>query len=128
MRAAAAPAAAGPLLSILLDLLAALIFVGVGRVAHGESLTPAGVWSTSWPFLIGVAGGYLGLVLTHWPAASVRGGAMVAGKTIVLGLVVRYGIERDGTPLPFIIVTVVVLAGLMIGWRLIAARLSPATD
>jgi hypothetical protein len=110
----------------LLDVLAVLIFVGVGRAVHDEPVTTPGIWTTSWPFLIGVAGGYLGLVLTRWPAASLRGGAMVAGKTIVLGLVIRYGIQHEGTPLSFVIITVLVLAGLMFGWRLAAARLLAA--
>ena len=110
--------------SILLDLLAVLVFVGIGRVVHDGSLTLPGLWSTAWPFLIGVAGGYLGVVLTRWPPASLRGGAMVAGKTIVLGLVVRYGLQREDTPLSFIIVTLLVIAALMFGWRVAAARRS----
>ncbi len=114
--------AVGLLPSVLLDLLSVLVFVGVGHVAHGEPLTPAGLGSTGWPFLIGLAGGYLGVALTRWPASSLAGGAMVGGKTIVLGLVVRYGIQRAGTPLSFVIVTTVVLLALILGWRLAAER------
>ena len=120
--AGALPRAAGPLPPVLLDLLVVLVFAGAGRIAHDESFTPAGLWTTAWPLLIGLAGGYLGVLLTRWPPASLRGGAMVAGKTLVLGLVVRYGIQRHGMPLTFVIVAVVVLGGLMFGWRLLAAR------
>jgi hypothetical protein len=102
------------------DLVAVLIFVLVGRASHHEALSWAGLATTAWPFVIGVVGGYIGVVMTRLSTVSLRGGAVVVVKTLILGLALRYGVQRDGTPLPFIVVTVVVLSALMLGWRLVA--------
>jgi len=120
--------AAGPLTrgtniivpAVIADLCAVVIYVGVGRAAHNESLSLPGFLSTSWPFLVGVGGGYLGVVLTRWPVLSLRGGVVVTGKCLIIGLVLRYGVQREGTPFPYVVVTVLVLTALMLGWRIAA--------
>jgi len=58
------------------------------------------------------------VLLTRWPALSGRGLAVIVMKTVIIGMALRYGVQRDGTPLSFIIVTVVVLTAFMGGWRL----------
>jgi hypothetical protein len=108
--------------ALAIDLVAVLVFVAVGRVSHDDPLSLGGVLDTAWPFLIGVAGGLLGLLLTRWPAFSLMGGVMMVFKTVVLGLVIRYAIQGEGTPGSFCLVTAVVLTALMLGWRLVAAR------
>jgi Protein of unknown function (DUF3054) len=108
--------------AVVADLCAVAIFVLVGRASHHETLSFTGFLTTAWPFIVGVAGGYVGAVLTRWPPAGLTGGAIVLGKTLLIGLVLRYGVQGDGTPLPFIVVTVLVLTALMLGWRL-AARI-----
>lgn len=108
------------------DLCAVAIFVLVGRASHHEALSFTGFLTTAWPFVVGVVGGYIGALLTRWPPTGLRGGAVVLVKTLIIGLALRYGVQRDGTPFPFIVVTVLVLAALMIGWRLVArAPLGP---
>jgi len=104
--------------SVLADVAAVAIFVVVGRLSHDETLTASGLVRTGWPFVIGVVGGYIGIVLTRWPALSLRGGTVIAVKTFVIGLVLRYGVANDGTPFAFVVVTIVVLTALMLGWRL----------
>lgn len=104
--------------SLILDLLAVAVFVTVGRASHGESLSPGGLVSTGWPFAVGVLGGHLGAAMAGWAADGIRGGSVVLIKTLIIGLVLRYGVQREGTPLAFILVTVLVLALLMGGWRL----------
>jgi hypothetical protein len=59
--------------------------------------------------------------MLSWPVASLRGGAVIVTKCLIIGLVLRYGVQREGTAFSFIVVTVLVLTGLMIGWRLAAA-------
>jgi hypothetical protein len=66
-----------------------------------------------------VIGGYIGIALTRWPALSLRGGAVIAVKTIIIGLVLRYGVAHDETPFSFVVVTTLVLGGLILGWRLV---------
>jgi DUF3054 family protein len=100
------------------DLAAVAIYVLVGRLSHDESLSPSGLLSTGWPFLIGIIGGYIGIALTRWPTLSLRGGAVITVKTFVIGLVLRYGVADDATPFSFVVVTIVVLAVLMLGWRI----------
>jgi hypothetical protein len=113
--------------SVIADLVAVAIFVAVGRASHNETLSLAGLLTTAWPFVIGVGGGYVGLLLARWPALSLRGGSVVAVKTVIIGLVLRYAVQRDGTPPAFVLVTVLVLTALMLGWRLLALnRLSRA--
>lgn len=108
---------------MLIDLAAVVIFVLAGRRSHGESDGLAGVWVTAWPFLAGLAAGYLGLLLTRRRATSLAGGAVVAGKTVVLGLVLRYSLQNNDVPLSFAIVATLVLSALIIGWRAAAARI-----
>jgi hypothetical protein len=105
---------------VLADLVAVLVFVTVGRHSHGEPLSMSGLLETGWPFAIGVVGGYIGIALTRWPLLSLRGGAVIVGKTAVIGLVLRYGIAHDGAPFSFVVVTVLVLSALMLGWRALA--------
>ena len=105
--------------SVLADLAAVAVFVVVGRLSHDESLSASGLVRTGWPFVVGVVGGYIGIVLTRWPALSLRGGTVIAVKTLVIGLVLRYGVANDGTPFSFVVVTILVLTTLMLGWRLV---------
>jgi peptidoglycan/LPS O-acetylase OafA/YrhL len=101
------------------DLACVFTFVIIGRNAHAEVDSAGGILSTAWPFLIGVVGGYVGAAMARWPALSARGAAVIVAKTLILGLVLRYGIQREGTPLSFIIVTVLFLSAFMAGWRLV---------
>ncbi len=103
---------------VVADLCALAVYVAVGRASHDESLSAAGLLTTAWPFVIGLAGGYLGAAMVDWPLTSLRGGAVITGKCLIIGLVLRYGVQREGTPFSFILVTVLVLTVLMQGWRL----------
>jgi hypothetical protein len=104
--------------AVAADLVCVLIFVLIGRHAHSEADSAAGVVATTWPFAVGVIGGYIGAALTQWSAYSWRGACVIVVKTLILGLVLRYTVARDGTPLPFIIVTTLFLTAFMMGWRL----------
>jgi DUF3054 family protein len=106
--------------SLAADLAAVTIYVLVGRLSHDESVSASGLLSTAWPFLVGIVGGYIGIALTRWPTLSLRGGAVITVKTFVIGLVLRYGVAEDATPFSFVVVTIVVLAVLMLGWRVAA--------
>jgi hypothetical protein len=109
--------------SVVADVVAVLIYVTVGRSSHDESLGLSGLFDTAWPFLVGIVGGYIGIALTRWPTLSLRGGLVITVKTLVIGLVLRYGVAKDGTEFSFVVVTIVVLSVLMLGWRLVAAAL-----
>jgi Protein of unknown function (DUF3054) len=99
------------------DLCAVGIYVLVGRISHDESLSAAGLLGTGWPFIVGLIGGYIGVIMIRWSMLSVRGCTVIVVKTLIIGLVLRYGLQHDGTPFSFIAVTALVLTALTFGWR-----------
>ena len=72
-------------LGVLADVLCVLAFVVIGRASHqaGESL--AGVTSTAWPFLAGLAAGEAATRAWRRPAALVPTGVGVWLATVALG-------------------------------------------
>ena len=53
-------------LAVILDCCCVLVFVIIGRASHVQGESLAGIASTAWPFLVGLAGGWLA---TAGPAA-----------------------------------------------------------
>lgn len=103
--------------AVLADLVAVIVYVSVGRSSHDDPLSASGLIETGWPFVVGIIGGYIGIVLSRWPLLSLRGGAMIAAMTVIIGVVLRSGVAGDGAPFSFVVVTVLVLSALMLGWR-----------
>jgi hypothetical protein len=104
----------------VIDVLLVLVFAFAGRLSHDEGLSAAGVLGTAWPFLVGVAGGWLGILLTRWRPLSNGAAAMMLFKTVVLGIPLRAVVQDAGTPVAFVVTTTVVLAVLFFGWRAVA--------
>jgi Protein of unknown function (DUF3054) len=113
-------------LAVALDCCCVLAFVIIGRASHVRGETLAGIASTAWPFLAGLAGGWLaaaGLAgawrqpFRLWPAGV---GAWLG--TVILGMVFRV-VSGQGTSLAFIGVALAFLGLFLLGWRLLA-RLS----
>jgi len=105
----------------VLDTAWVMIFVLIGRASHvkGESL--AGIASTSWPFLCGLAAGW---ALSFWWARARPGwvlavrpaGVVVWLCTVALGMALRV-IAGQGTAPAFIVVALVFLGLFLLGWR-----------
>ena len=108
-------------LGVLADVFCVLVFVVIGRANHhaGESL--AGLASTAWPFLAGLAVGQAATHAWRHPAAVVPTGVGVWLATVVLGQALRV-VSGQGTAPAFIAVSAVFLGLFMIGWRLLAGR------
>src|ERR1700750_3016230 len=112
-------------LAVILDCCCVLAFVIIGRASHVQGETLAGIASTAWPFLAGLAGGWLAAGLAGawrqpfrlWPAGV---GAWLG--TVTLGMVFR-GVSGQGTALAFIAVALALLGPFPLGWRLLG-RLS----
>ena len=102
-------------------MLCVLAFVMIGRASHqaGESL--AGVTSTAWPFLAGLAAGEAATRAWRRPAALVPTGVGVWLAAVALGHLLR-AVSGQGTDAVFIAVSAVFLGLFLIGWRLVAAR------
>jgi hypothetical protein len=110
---------AGFAATVGIDLLAVIVFVIIGRASHGEGIL--GLLVTLWPFAVGLLVGHvLALVLGQREARSIRwAGVVVWISTVVVGMVLR-AVSGQGVQLSFVIVTVLVLAALLLGWRLVA--------
>jgi len=110
------------MITLLVDILAVLIFVIVGRRNHDEANTLVGIFETSAPFLIALAVAWLALRLLKI-RRRITMALFVWAVTVGGGLTLRNLAFGDGTALSFVIVTTITLGVLMIGLRLIVARL-----
>ena len=95
-----------------------VVFSGIGRASHEESLS--GILVTAWPFLVGALLGWLACRGTRHPAAVIPTGLSVWLCAEVGGMVLRT-LTGQGTALPFVVVSLVTLAVLLIGYRLVLA-------
>jgi hypothetical protein len=105
-----------------MDLAAVLLFVVIGRSAHTHGLRPAGVLSTAWPFLVGLALGSIAVGVWRSTSISVLSGCSVAGVTVAVGMTLRV-ISGQGTAVAFIAVALGFLGATMVGWRMVVAGL-----
>lgn len=117
----ARPSAA--LKAAVLDVFVVVLFVVIGRANHHHGETVGGVASTAWPFLAGLAAGWLGARAWRHPAAVWPAGAGAWLGTVAVGMVLRV-VAGQGTALAFIVVALVFLGLFLLGWRLLA-RLVP---
>jgi len=112
-------------LAVALDVGCVLVFVIIGRASHTKGESLAGVASTAWPFLAGLAGGWLVTVglagrrawrqpFRLWPAGV---GAWLGA--VVLGMAFRV-VSGQGTAPAFAGVALAFLGLFLLGWRLLA--------
>lgn len=104
--------------AVVLDVCCVLIFVIIGRDSHAKGESLAGIASTSWPFLCGLAVGWAAARAWRRPFASRPAGLLVWLCTVVLGMIVRV-ISGQGTAVAFIAVALAFLGLFLLGWRLI---------
>lgn len=108
---------ARPLL-IALDLVCVLIFALLGRATHGEALSLLGIGVTAWPFVVACLIGWLIVAIRGADGLGIRSAVIVWLVTVSAGLGLRVS-TGDTAAWPFVIVTTVVLALLLLGWRLV---------
>jgi Protein of unknown function (DUF3054) len=106
-------------LAVLLDCCCVLVFVIIGRASHAKGESLGGIASTAWPFLAGLAGGWLAArawrrPLWLWPAGV---GAWLGA--VALGMALRV-VSGQGTAVAFILVALAFLGLFLLGWRLLA--------
>ena len=105
-----------------LDVASVVVFVVTGRRSHDEGLDLAGVAGTAWPFLTGLLVGWAAASAWREPASR-RTGVIVWAAAVAVGQVLRVTSGR-GTEVSFVVVSAVVLAVLLLGWRGLAAALA----
>ena len=103
-------------LAVVLDVGCVLVFVIIGRESHGEGL--AGVVSTAWPFLAGLAGGWLGARAWRQPFRLWPAGVGAWLGAAALGMAFRV-VSGPGTAAAFIGVALAFLGLFLLGWRLL---------
>jgi hypothetical protein len=114
--------------AVVLDVCCVLVFVIIGRASHTKGETLAGIASTSWPFLAGLAAGWAAVWVSGvrvsgaraWrrPGAISPAGLLVWLVTVALGMILRV-VSGQGTAIAFIAVALVFLGLFLLGWRLI---------
>jgi hypothetical protein len=107
----------------LVDTVCVLVFVVIGRAAHSHGLDPAGVASTAWPFVSGLAVGWLLVARRHCDGASLRAGLVVWLSTVALGMTLRV-VADQGIAVAFVAVALAFLGLFLLGWRLVALEVS----
>jgi hypothetical protein len=110
-------------LGVAADVCCVLAFVVIGRANHHAGETLAGVASTAWPFLVGLAVGEVATLGWLRPFALLPTGVGVWLATVAIGQVLRI-VAGQGTALAFIIVSLLFLGMFLLGWRLAAGRIS----
>lgn len=108
-------------LGLALDAALICLFAAVGRRNHAESGALLAVVTTAWPFLAGMAAGWLFVLLAFGRVPlRVRDGIPVWLCTVVIGMLLR-GLTHTGTAFSFIVVATLVLGTVLLGWRALAA-------
>ena len=108
-------------LAVVLDCCCVLLFVVIGRASHAKGESLAGIASTAWPFLAGLAGGWLGFLGSRaWrrPLGLFPAGVGAWAGTVALGMVFRV-VSGQGTAFAFILVALAFLGLFLLGWRLL---------
>ena len=104
----------------ILDVVSVLVFVAIGRASHDHGETASGVASTSWPFLAGLAVGWIVVRAWRRPRLLVPTGLTVWISCVAVGMVLRV-VAGQGTAVAFVIVALAFLGLELLGWRALAA-------
>jgi len=102
-----------------IDAALVLIFVLIGRNSHDEGFSVAGTLQTWWPFLAGLAVGWLVTLPWRRPLGIVLPGIVIWVATVAIGMALRV-VSGQGIQLSFVIVAAVVLGVFLLGWRGVA--------
>jgi hypothetical protein len=106
-----------------LDIAVVLVFVAIGRRNHDEGSAFGEVIRIAAPFLIGLGAGWA--VARAWRKPfELTTGVVIWVVTIALGMVLRRTIFDRGTAFSFVIVAAVFTGVLLVGWRLVASRIT----
>jgi hypothetical protein len=106
-------------LAVVLDCCCVLVFVIIGRASHTKGESLGGIVSTAWPFLAGLAGGWLAARAWRRPFLVWPAGVGAWLGAVALGMALRVA-SGQGTAVAFIGVALAFLGLFLLGWRLLA--------
>jgi hypothetical protein len=101
----------------VLDVCCVLVFVVIGRASHAKGESIGGIASTTWPFLTGLAVGWVAVRAWRRPASLLPAGVGAWLGTVAIGMILRV-VSGQGTAFAFICVALAFLALFQLGWRL----------
>jgi hypothetical protein len=123
-------------IAVALDVAVVVLFAAIGRRSHDEeprtatlSIENSGsslddVARVAAPFLLGLAAGWL--VARAWRRPfDVVTGCTIWIVTIALGMVLRKTVFDRGIAFSFVVVATMFTGVLLLGWRLVARRVTP---
>lgn len=109
--------------ALVLDVVLVIVFCAIGRRSHDEANALTGLATTAWPFLTGLAVGWLATVALYRDKLDafliVPTGIVVWLSTLVVGMLLRV-VSGQGTAFSFVLVAGTVLAVFLLGWRAVA--------
>jgi Protein of unknown function (DUF3054) len=106
-------------LAAILDCCCVLAFVIIGRASHARGEPLSGIASTAWPFLAGLACGWLATRAWRRPLGLVPAGVGAWLGTAAVGMVLRVA-AGQGTAAAFVGVALAFAGLFLLGWRLVA--------
>ena len=107
------------------DLLLIVVFAVIGRRSHDEGSALAGTLTVAAPFLIAYVIAAIACRIDRAPLGVGRG-ALTAAVAVGLGLVLRGTVFGRGLAPAFVVVAFVTITALLVGWRVVAARIRPS--
>jgi hypothetical protein len=111
----------------IVDVLAVVVFVAIGRRNHDEGTAISGVLSVAAPFLIALIASWVGLRTWNEPYTR-RSWAATWAITVFVGLLLRRLVFDRGIATPFIIVATITLGVLLAVGRLLSQKLNAKTS
>ena len=102
----------------IVDCCCVLAFVIIGRASHAKGESLGGIASTAWPFLAGLACGWLATRAWRRPSGLSPAGVGAWLGTVALGMVLRV-VSGQGTAFAFVCVALAFLGLFLLGWRLV---------
>ncbi|MCU1577219.1 MAG: rane protein [Leifsonia sp.] len=110
----------------IVDILLVVLFVVIGRGNHNEGFSPLGTLQTLWPFLAGLALGWVVTFAWRHPRHISWPGIPIWLVTIAAGMLLRMA-SGQGVQLSFVIVASVALGIFLVGWRVVARLVQKAS-
>ncbi|RXR26226.1 DUF3054 domain-containing protein [Oerskovia turbata] len=106
-------------LALVLDVVAVLAFAAGGQAAHSAGSPLAAVLTIAWPFLVGLAVGWVLLRAWRRPLSAWSTGLVLWVTTWVVGMALRWA-TGEGLATAFLVVSAAFLLATLVGWRLVA--------
>lgn len=109
--------------AVVLDVCCVLVFVIIGRASHTKGEALGGIASTAWPFLCGLAIGWVSAQAWRRPLTLRPAGIAVWLSTVVFAMLLRV-LSGQGIAVAFVGVALAFLGLFLLGWRLLARALA----